>query len=57
MELNASYCGFRLLSVTPLEAISAKAHRFRHEKTGAELLWLDRASENKTFAAAFQTPP
>ena len=49
--------GFHRISVTPLAGICATAHLFRHEKTGAELLWLDRASENKTFAVALQTLP
>jgi Zn-dependent M16 (insulinase) family peptidase len=57
MDRMTSIGGFRRISVTPLAALSARAHLFRHKKTGAELLWLDRASENKTFAIAFQTVP
>ena len=57
MDFSTPLGGFRHRSATPLPALSATAHLFRHETTGAELLWLDRASENKTFAVSFQTPP
>lgn len=57
MDFSTPIGGFRHRSATPLPALSATAHLFRHETTGAELLWLDRASENKTFAVSFQTLP
>ena len=57
MDTITSIGGFNLISSTPLAAISGTAHLFRHEKTGTEVLWLDRVSENKTFAVAFQTLP
>ena len=57
MDYNVPIGGFRLVSAVSLAALSATARRFRHEKTGAELLWLDRPSENKTFSIAFQTLP
>lgn len=57
MDMIPSIAGFRCISVTPLAGIGATAHLFRHEKTGAEALWLERASENKTFSVAFQTLP
>ena len=28
-----------------------------HRKSGARLVWLERAEENKTFGIAFQTQP
>ena len=40
----------------PSAALAATAHLFRHETTGAELLWLDRPSENKTFSVSFSDP-
>ena len=29
----------------------------RHEKTGAQLVWLKNSGENKLFSIAFRTPP
>ena len=42
--------GFVLSRKERLAARAADAYLLRHEKTGAELLYLDRAAENKTFA-------
>lgn len=57
MDFTAPIGGFQHCSATPLPTLSATAHLFRHETTGAELLWLDRPSENKTFCVSFQTLP
>lgn len=57
MDFSVPIGGFQHQSAIPLTALSATAHLFRHENTGAELLWLDRPSENKTFAVSFQTLP
>lgn len=57
MKIGEIFHGFKLVSVTPVEELSAKLHLFRHEKTGAELLWTGREDENKTFSVAFQTIP
>ena len=57
MTIGQVIHGFRLISVKAVEAISANVHLFRHEKTGAQLLWTDRADENKTFAVWLRTVP
>ena len=57
MTIGQVIHGFRLVSVTAVPAIGANVHLFRHEKTGAQLLWTDRADENKTFAVWFRTVP
>ena len=57
MNTIEKYDGFSELSVTPLTQLDAQLHFYRHNKTGAELIWLERASENKTFSIAFQTIP
>ena len=49
--------GFVLSRKERLAARAADAYLLRHEKTGAELLYLDRAAENKTFAICFKTLP
>lgn len=57
MTIGQVIHGFRLVSVTNLDAVGANVHLFRHEKTGAQLLWTNRADENKTFAVWFRTVP
>jgi len=49
--------GFRVESVTDLPEVPAKMVRMAYVKNGADLVWLDRADENKTFAIAFKTLP
>lgn len=49
--------GFRVLSQRGLEELEGTLWELEHEQTGARLIWLDRAEENKTFCVAFQTQP
>jgi len=49
--------GFRVESVTELPEVPGRMVRMTYEKNGADLVWLDRADENKTFAIAFKTLP
>lgn len=49
--------GFSELSRKPLPDISATAVEYRHDRSGARLLHLERKDENKTFMIAFKTPP
>ncbi len=49
--------GFCELSEKQLPDIGAVAVEYRHERSGARLLHLDRKDENKTFMIAFKTPP
>lgn len=49
--------GFRLVKKEPVAANGATLYTLRHEKTGAELLYFDRADENRTFAVSFKTLP
>ena len=49
--------GFRLIKKEYVAAKSAELYTLRHEKTGAELLYFDRADENKTFTICFKTLP
>lgn len=52
-----SYRGFTVNSVTPLPELEAELYRMTHDKTGAQLVWLKRDEENKTFGIAFRTLP
>ncbi len=55
--MNSETHGFILKSTRELEELGGKFHELEHQKTGARLVWLERAEENKTFAIAFQTQP
>ena len=57
MELNQAICNFTVLERTPVDELEAVLWRLEHRKSGARLLWLERAEENKTFSIAFQTQP
>lgn len=49
--------GFELIKKEYVESKKAQLYTFKHIKTGAELLYFDRADENKTFAISFKTLP
>ncbi len=55
--MNGKKHGFVLQSTRELPELSAKFHQLEHEKSGAQLVWLEWAEENKTFGIAFQTQP
>lgn len=49
--------GFEFISSRPLPELSATLHEARYVKNGAELVFLEREDDNKTFAIAFKTIP
>ena len=49
--------GFRLVKKEFVASKNADFYTLRHEKTGTELVYFDRADENKTFAICFKTLP
>lgn len=49
--------GFTLVCERDLTEINSRARYYRHAKTGAELLSLINADENKVFGVSFATPP
>jgi Zn-dependent M16 (insulinase) family peptidase len=49
--------GFELISEQALPEANSTARRYRHVKTGADLLSLVNDDENKVFGVAFRTPP
>ena len=57
MQIGTLIQNFRITSVRRLEELCCNLWELEHEKTGAQLVWLDRADENKTFAIAFKTIP
>lgn len=49
--------GFELVGEEQIEEINTVARRYRHVKTGADLLSLSNDDENKVFGITFRTPP
>lgn len=59
MTVNVNDClhGFEFYKKTELADIGGVMYIARHKKSGAELLFLERADKNKTFAISFTTTP
>ena len=57
VEEVAAVNGFAVESVEPLCEIDGDAIVMRHGKSGARLLFLHNADENKAFSISFKTPP
>ena len=57
MKTNDVIHGFRVEYSQQLPEISATLWRMKYEKNGADLVWLQRDDDNKTFAIAFKTIP
>ena len=49
--------GFAVKSVSDLPDVPGRLWHFAHAASGAELVWLERADPNCTFAIAFRTVP
>ncbi len=57
MQIGTMIHNFRVNNVRNLPEIDAKLWELEHETSGARLVWLDRADENKAFGIAFKTIP
>ncbi len=57
MEKSSIFSGFIVLNQQRIDELEANLWLMEHQKSGARLVWLERAEENKTFAIAFQTQP
>ncbi len=49
--------GFSLVAEQHIEELNTMAKRYRHVKTGTELLSMENDDENKVFGITFRTPP
>lgn len=57
MNLHEIKSGFQLNAVRHIEDQQGDLYEFEHVKTGALLVWMKRADENKTFCIGFKTIP
>ena len=49
--------GFTVVSAEPLPEVEGWAYVLDHPATGAQLLWLANADDNRAYAISFKTPP
>lgn len=57
LNVGSAICGFHVDSVTDVPDVGGRMWRMTYEKNGAELVWLERDDEVKTFVIAFKTLP
>ena len=57
MNVNDKIKGFRVVRVRESEELKGTLYELVHEKTGAELAWLDNGEENMLFSITFKTLP
>lgn len=48
--------GFEQVDISDIKELETSAYRFRHEKSGADVLILKNADENRVFGIGFRTP-
>jgi len=56
-DVGSVFHGFHIDSVADVPDAGGRMWRMTYEKNGAELVWLDRADEVKTFVIGFKTLP
>lgn len=56
-EVGKLYYGFKLLEIRRLNDINSTGFLFKHEKSGARLLYISNEDDNKVFSISFRTPP
>ena len=57
MQIGSVVHNFTVKNVRSLPEIDTMLWEMEHKKSGAKLVWLDRAEENKAFGIAFKTIP
>ena len=57
MQIGTKIHGFTVTRVRKLEELQGRLWELEHDRTGAQLIWLDRPDENKAFSIAFKTLP
>lgn len=57
LKLNEKYNGFILKKSEELSSIGSKGYLFKHEKSGARLVFIENDDSNKVFSVAFKTTP
>ena len=56
-ETGKNYHGFTLEWEKNIKEVNGIGRLFKHDKSGARLLYLECDDDNKVFAIGFRTPP
>ena len=56
-ELNQVYSGFTVKEIRESDELHGRTVLLQHEKTGAQLFWVDNNAENMVFSITFRTLP
>lgn len=57
LEKNTKLCGFTVTRIREEKELGGRLVEMIHDKTGAELCWVDNKALNKTFCIGFKTLP
>lgn len=57
LEKNTKLCGFTVTRIREEKELGGRLVEMVHDKTGAELCWVDNKELNKTFCIGFKTLP
>lgn len=57
LKLNDAVHGFEVKRIREITDCGGTMYEMEHLKTGAQLIWMKRGGDNKTFAIAFKTIP
>ena len=57
IKVNDTLHGFKVMNEYPVPSLSATLYKMEYLKNGAELYYLEREDENKTFSIGFKTIP
>ena len=57
LEKNTKLCGFTVTRIREEKELGGRLVEMTHDKTGAELCWVDNKALNKTFCIGFKTLP
>ena len=57
MTIGMKLCGFTVSRVRSVKELGGEFVEMIHDKTGAELCWVNNKEENKLFSVAFKTLP
>ena len=55
--MTKNFKGYSLVEKRDLPDIRSVGYLYKHDKTGAEVLYLKNEDDNKAFNIAFRTPP
>ncbi len=56
-EKNKKICGFTVKEIRESEELCGRTILLEHDRTGAQIFWVDNSAENMVFSITFRTLP